>query len=123
MLRNKTPTKIKRHTAKILKQIKLNHKLQHKPSKLSKNKQQQITITQTLITKPTYIITNKPTNNLNIHTTKKIQKLIHNLNHNLNISFLIITHNLKLTQQINKIIKIKNKHLNKTNKKNLINKL
>lgn len=79
---------------------------------LSNNNQQKIIINKTLITKPTIIILNKPTHNININTKLKIYKLINHLTTK-NKTIILISNKLpKLININNHIIILHKKKIN-----------
>lgn len=91
----------------ILKEIGLADRLYHKPSELSGGQQQRVAIARAVITKPSLILADEPTGNLDSEIAIKVFDLIKDLAKAHNIGCLMVTHNLELGKKSDKIFSIK----------------
>jgi len=92
---------------KMLEVVGLSHRLTHKPSELSGGEQQRIGIARALINEPDVILADEPTGNLDSVTSEGIMELLAKMNHEKNITILMVTHNINLTQNTRKVISLK----------------
>lgn len=79
----------------------------HDPSKLSGGEKQRVAIARSLINNPRIILADEPTGQLDSKTGKDIIKLMHRLNDEKNITFIMVTHDESLLQYVNRIIRLK----------------
>lgn len=92
----------------ILKEVGLEDRLNHKPSQLSGGQQQRVALARALVTKPSLILADEPTGNLDVEISIKVFEMLQNLVKSYDIACLIVTHNLDLARKADKILTIKN---------------
>ena len=84
----------------------LERRRHHLPSQLSGGQQQRTSICRALITKPSIILADEPTGNLDSKASEEIVELLRKSNKELNQTIIMITHNLELAEIADRIIKI-----------------
>ena len=84
----------------------LERRRHHLPSQLSGGQQQRTSIGRALITKPSIILADEPTGNLDYKASEEIVELLRKSNKELNQTIIMITHNLELAEIADRIIKI-----------------
>lgn len=74
----------------------LEHRTTHKPSQLSGGEQQRVAVARALINSPSIIFADEPSGNLDSQNAEELHKLFFELRQQLNLSFVIVTHNPEL---------------------------
>ncbi|ARB74655.1 lipoprotein-releasing ABC transporter ATP-binding protein LolD [Pasteurella multocida] len=87
---------------KMLTAVGLSHRISHRPSALSGGERQRVAIARSLVNHPALVLADEPTGNLDRKTTESIFDLIKQLNHEQNIAFLLVTHDLALAEKLSR---------------------
>ncbi|WP_447977344.1 ABC transporter ATP-binding protein [Candidatus Nitrospira bockiana] len=90
----------------LLKEVGLEHRINHKPGELSGGEQQRVAVARALIQHPDLVLADEPTGNLDTHTGEALFQLMRSLNRSRGISFVIVTHNEKLSAQADRIVRM-----------------
>jgi putative ABC transport system ATP-binding protein len=77
----------------ILDLLGISARLDHKPSELSGGEQQRVAIARALATKPTILLADEPTGNLDSRNSFAVLNILRDLNERLHQTILMITHN------------------------------
>lgn len=92
----------------VIEAVGLKDRKENFPSQLSGGEQQRVAIARALAKNPKLLLCDEPTGALDYNTGKSILKLLQDTCKNNNMTVIIITHNLALTEMGDKVIKIKN---------------
>lgn len=84
----------------LLELVGLSEKAESYPSQLSGGQKQRVAIARALATSPEVLLCDEPTSALDSLTTKNILELLHNINRKLNVTIVIITHEIAVVKAI-----------------------
>lgn len=84
----------------------LNDKLTQMPGNLSGGQQQRVAIARALITKPSLILADEPTGNLDSKTSADVLGLLKSTSKRFNQTIVMITHNNEIAQLADRIVRI-----------------
>jgi putative ABC transport system ATP-binding protein len=95
----------KSRVSEALERVNLTRWARHLPSELSGGQQQRVAIARAIITKPSLILGDEPTGNLDSKTTDEIIGIFHEL-HDQGNTIMLITHDREIAEQASRIIHI-----------------
>ena len=90
----------------LLKRLGLENRKNHLPNQLSGGQQQRTSIGRALITNPSIILADEPTGNLDSKASDEIVEILKRSNKELNQTIIMITHNMEIAKECDRIIKI-----------------
>jgi putative ABC transport system ATP-binding protein len=91
----------------LLKRVGLGDKIKRKPTELSGGEQQRVATARALINDPAIVLGDEPTGNLDSKTGFEIVELIRNLNEEMKITFILVTHNPEVANATRRIIHLR----------------
>ena len=92
---------------KVLEEVGLKDRMDHFPAGLSGGEQQRVAIARALAKNPRLLLCDEPTGALDYKTGKGILKLIQDTCRRKNMTAIIITHNMALTDMADRVIRVK----------------
>ncbi len=98
---------IKELSYKYLDLVGLKGKEERFPSQLSGGEQQRVAIARALVKHPKIVVADEPTGNLDYVTGQKIAELMRELNKKENITFIVVSHDLNITQYADRVFHLK----------------
>ncbi len=113
LIKGSTVQQATKSAEKVLDDVGLSHRIQHKPSELSGGERQRAAIARALIHQPECILADEPTGNLDRKNAEAAIDLIINLNKEYNTSLVIVTHDLKIAERMDSVYTLEDGVLNK----------
>ena len=95
---------VEQEATTLLQEVGLGQRLHHKPGELSGGEQQRVAVARALLQKPDLVLADEPTGNLDTHTGEALFGLLRDLNRTRKTTFVIVTHNDKLSAQSDRIV-------------------
>ncbi len=94
----------------LLARVGLSHRLDHKPHQMSGGERQRVAIARAMINRPSIIMADEPTGNLDNESSEEILSLIQDINKTDQTSFIIVTHDHALANKMHRTLTLVNGH-------------
>lgn len=107
LLANHGRKQAKQRAAEVLDWVGLTERLQHKPAALSGGERQRTAIARALIQQPRCVLADEPTGNLDPETAQSVFELLLRLNREQGMALVVVTHDLALAQQMDRVVEIR----------------
>lgn len=105
LMRNNISTKSAKDEANLLlEKVGLAHRLHHKPSQLSGGERQRVAIARALITKPSLVLADEPTGNLDEENAQLVFSLLSHMQAQYQTALLMVTHDKALASCVPKVL-------------------
>jgi lipoprotein-releasing system ATP-binding protein len=82
-------------------------RMDHLPNQLSGGEQQRVAVARALVNDPLVLLADEPSGNLDGPTSRELHKLLFRLREERGTSMVLVTHNLELAQQTDRILELK----------------
>jgi lipoprotein-releasing system ATP-binding protein len=92
----------------MLERVGLADRYHHRVEDLSGGEQQRVAIARALVMKPDILLADEPTGNLDEKNADSLHSLITELNKELGMTVIVVTHNMKLARMMEKTVTIQN---------------
>ena len=104
LIQRRSPADVEADAIALLNEVGLGERLHHKPGELSGGEQQRVAVARALMQRPDLVLADEPTGNLDTHTGEALFALMRDLNKSRGTTFVIVTHNEKLSAQADRIV-------------------
>lgn len=106
LMRDMPITEVQREAKLILETVGLGARLSHKPAQLSGGERQRVAIARALVGRPSVVLMDEPTGNLDRNTAASVQALIDQLNKEHGIAFVLVTHDPELANKTGRVLEL-----------------
>lgn len=98
------PVALEAHAMSLVEQAGISHVLKRKPARLSQGERQRVAVCRALATRPSLILCDEPTGNLDPESTSRILDLILTQARQTNATLLVVTHNHTTLDRFDSVI-------------------
>jgi len=95
----------------ILRMLKLEDKMHHKPLELSGGEQQRVALARAVVNRPALVLADEPTGNLDTENSALVLKMFRELNDRFNQTIIMITHNPEAAAACQRVIQMRDGHI------------
>ena len=106
LIARKNKIELMKKGKELLSFLNLSHREEHKPSEMSGGEQQRVAIARALINNPSIILADEPSGNLDSKNANELHELFKSLKQKFNQTFVIVTHNLQLAKDSDRVIEL-----------------
>lgn len=106
LLQNWDAKKRNERALELLEAVGLSGKESNKPGELSGGQQQRVAVARALASKPTFVLADEPTANLDSHSTENLLEIMARLNAKENITFVFATHDPRVINKARRVVTI-----------------
>ncbi len=104
MLDGKTPDEA--YLKRLIEMLGIRNRLSHLPGAMSGGQQQRFSIARALANKPAILFADEPTGNLDGKAGREVLTLLRTVSHELGITLVLVTHDMKVAEQADRIIQL-----------------
>jgi len=102
------PRRDRRQMARAaLRAVGLDHRFDHKPGELSGGQQQRVAIARAMVAEPKLVLADEPTGDLDSESARVVVDLMKELNEQLGLTFVVVTHDPVVAEQGRRMIRLK----------------
>jgi putative ABC transport system ATP-binding protein len=95
----------------ILRMLRLEDKMHHKPLELSGGEQQRVALARAVVNRPAIVLADEPTGNLDTENSGLVLKMFRELNDRFNQTVIMITHNPEAAAACQRVIQMRDGHI------------
>ena len=104
LLNGRSPDEARKEAIQALEHVGLGDRGEHRPAELSGGQQQRVAVARAIVHRPSIILCDEPTGNLDNATSGDVMALLRDMNQRHGTTFLIVTHDPDIAAQCQRII-------------------
>ena len=116
LLNGHTPKERKERVMELLKAVDLADRANNRPDQLSGGQQQRVAVARALASKPTLILADEPTANLDTTNGRQVMDIMQRLNKETGVTFIFATHDPRVISYANRVVTLQDGLIEKDSK-------
>ena len=107
LIQGKSLNEVRDRAGGLLEMLRLGDRKNQRPAQLSGGEQQRVAVARALMNRPSLVLADEPTGNLDLGTAGILHDEMLNLSHRLNQTFIVATHNLGLAEMADRVFELR----------------
>jgi ABC-type lipoprotein export system ATPase subunit len=98
------PAERSQRAKQLLELVGLGHRLTHRPDRLSGGEQQRVAIAVGMANRPSLLLADEPTGEVDSEASEAIYKALRDFNHEFGVTIVIVTHDLQVATRVDRVV-------------------